>query len=97
MSERHSKRREFCDCGEPAVIGSWCQATCLRCHDLQQWWKLEQQKFTALREEAQWEWGDFLRSKPEPIPDPPPNTLFTIIGYRPYFLIDRYAEKTQAA
>lgn len=32
----------------------------------------------------------------EPLPPEPPNTLFTIVGYKPYFLIDRYVQKSLA-
>lgn len=103
LSQRNGQPRDVCDCGERATHGSGFNAICETCHKRQQWLKENQWLFTNRRteEEKLYQMREDCRrarerkkemlSPPEPPPVAPPNTLFTIEGFKTYFLVDRYA------
>jgi hypothetical protein len=57
MPRRAGTSREFCDCGSPVEVGKGETAICGRCHRIEQWWKLEQERISPLKVEGQREWA----------------------------------------
>lgn len=98
--KRIRRRRDYCECGNPATVGNGCNAICSDCYRIEQWNKEHGLGWKDLLNENSKQEGNVryaanrrakrIAAAKEPERAVPDGVLYVILGFRNYFLPLKY-------